>query len=138
MNDKNKSHFKISHKSQNLLQSLPFRVVIRGMLPLYLISLLHEKSYHGTDIMHAIAVMSNGMWKPSPGSVYPILKKLEEQGLINGEWKSGRAAATRIYRVTEKGRAMLPKIRKRLLAELREARCVIEQHIKALEILSKT
>ena len=138
MNDKIKSLFKMSHERQNLLQALPFRVVIKGMLPVYLISLLQERSYHGTDIMNAISVMSNGMWKPSPGSIYPILKNLEEQGLINGEWKSGRAAATRIYHVTKKGRTMLPEIRKRLLAELREARCVIDQHIKAFEFLSKT
>ncbi len=133
MHNKNQFYHKHTCTKANISESMLFRGVVRGMLPLYLLSLLQEKPYHGNEIMNAIAEMSNGIWKPSPGSVYPLLKKMETDGLITGEWKSGRAAATRIYQVTEKGRKELPNIRQRLLEELRDARDTIDQHIAVLE-----
>lgn len=124
---------KSNSRDKDFANSLVFRGVVRGMLPLYLLTLLQEQPYHGNEIMNVLKTMSHGMWKPSPGSIYPMLKKLEKQGLISGEWKSGRAAATRVYRVTAKGRAELPVIRQQLLAELHTAKDTIEQHIRALE-----
>ncbi len=121
------------HPGQNLIEPTMFRGVVRGMLPMYLLSLLMEKPHHGTEIMKAIEKMSHGTWKPSPGSVYPLLKKLEEDDLISGEWVSGRAAATRIYSVTRKGRSTLPEIQKQLLAELCKTRDALQQHITILE-----
>jgi len=100
---------------------------------MYLLSLLMEKPHHGNEIMKAIEIMSKGTWKPSPGSVYPLLKKLEDDELISGEWVSGRAAATRIYSVTRKGRSRLPIIQKQLLTELKSTRDALQQHITIME-----
>lgn len=110
-----------------------FHGVVGGMLPMYMLSLLMEKPHHGSEIMNAIQKMSAGTWKPSPGSVYPLLKKLEKDGLIHGEWVSGRAAATRIYSVTKKGRMKLPEIQQQLLAELHETKDRLQKHITILE-----
>ncbi|MCP4716711.1 MAG: PadR family transcriptional regulator [Deltaproteobacteria bacterium] len=131
MYDKKITEFQ--HRNQNVTESLVFTGVVRGMLPMYLLSLLQEKSLHGTEIMQAIAAMSGGTWKPSPGSVYPLLKKLEEDGFIQGEWKSGRAAATRVYTITDEGRKGLPEIRRRILGQLQEARETIDRHILVME-----
>ena len=110
-----------------------FHGVVRGMLPMYMLSLLMDKPHHGTEIMKAIEKMSAGAWRPSPGSVYPLLKKLEVDGLICGKWVSGRAAATRIYSVSRKGRLKLPEIRQKLLAELCITRDALQKHITILE-----
>jgi DNA-binding PadR family transcriptional regulator len=118
---------------QNRVEPPMFRSVVRGMLPMYLLSLLRGKPHHGNEIIKAIEKMNKGTWKPSPGSVYPLLKKLEEDGLICGKWVSGRAAATRIYSVTRKGRAKLPGIQKQLLAELCKTRDTLQQHITIME-----
>ena len=118
---------------QNRAEPPMFHGVVRGMLPMYMLSLLMDKPHHGTEIMKAIEKMSAGTWKPSPGSVYPLLKKLEEDGLICGKWVSGRAAATRIYSVSRKGRSKLPEIQKQLLAELCITRDALQQHITILE-----
>ena len=131
MKDKKQGLSKVS--GQNLNEPPMFHGVVRGMLPMYMLSLLMDKPHHGAEIMKAIEKMSAGTWKPSPGSVYPLLKKLEEDGLICGKWVSGRAAATRIYSVTRKGRAKLPGIQKQLLAELCKTRDTLQQHITIME-----
>jgi len=133
MNDSKPTHSTKENRYRNLSESLLFRGVVRGMLPMYLLLLLKDRPYHGTELMKVIADMSHGGWKPSPGSVYPMLKKLEQEGLISGTWKSGRAAATRVYRVTEKGRSELGDIQQQLLSELRQVGDTIRQHIVVLE-----
>jgi DNA-binding PadR family transcriptional regulator len=130
---KDKSIKTSEHSGQNRVDPAMFRGVVRGMLPMYLLSLLRKKPHHGTEIIKAIEKMNKGTWKPSPGSVYPLLKKLEDDGLISGKWVSGRAAATRIYSVTRKGRSKLPGIQKQLLSELCETRDTLQQHIVIME-----
>jgi DNA-binding PadR family transcriptional regulator len=110
-----------------------FKGLVRGMLPAYLLYLMRSKPLHGTDMIKSLAHMSHGVWKPSPGSVYPVLRRLEKEGVITGRWQRGQAAPKRVYRLTEKGRADLPKLQARLLAELRAARHIIDEHIEALE-----
>ena len=110
-----------------------FRGIVRGMLPFYLLTLIGEQPRHGTLIRQVLAHMSGGAWKPSPGSIYPLLKKLEKAGWIESEWQAGRAAAKRVYSITSMGRKELPALRQRLLEDLKDAREIIEAHITALE-----
>lgn len=112
-----------------------FKGIVRGLLPLYLLTVLGERARHGSEIMDTFSEMSGGGWKPSPGSVYPLLKKLEREGLIAGEWRSGRAAAKRIYTLTDAGRAALPALQRQLLDELRAVKEVVDLHIVAFEEL---
>ena len=56
---------------------------------------------HGYEMIQEIAERSGGAWKPSPGSVYPTLQLLEDEGLISGEESSGK----RLFSLTEAGRA---------------------------------
>jgi DNA-binding PadR family transcriptional regulator len=109
-----------------------FQGLIRGMLPLYLLTLLQRQALHGTEIIRSFREMSNDRWKPSPGSVYPVLRQLEHRGLVAGRWRRGQAAPQRVYRLTDEGRRVLPELRGRLLAELVAARALIDSHIVAL------
>lgn len=110
-----------------------FQGLVRGMLPLYLLMLLEERPCHGTDMIRAIDAMSRGGWRPSPGSVYPVLRRLEAEGLVTGRWQRGQAAPKRVYRLTDAGRQAVPVLQASLLAELRQARRVIDQHVAVLE-----
>jgi DNA-binding PadR family transcriptional regulator len=56
---------------------------------------------HGYQIMQRLEERSGGMWRPSPGSVYPTLQLLEDQGFIKGEEIEGR----RVFTLTEAGKA---------------------------------
>jgi len=72
----------------------------RGDVRSAVIALLGEQPMHGYQIIQEIEKRSGGAWKPSPGSVYPTLQQLEDEGLVRAEEQEGR----RVYRLTEQGR----------------------------------
>ncbi|WP_370150117.1 PadR family transcriptional regulator [Streptacidiphilus sp. EB129] len=73
----------------------------RGDVRASLLALLRDRPMHGYEMIREIAERSGGTWKPSPGSVYPTLQMLEEEGLITGEESGGK----RLFQLTESGRA---------------------------------
>lgn len=56
--------------------------------------LLAERPAHGYQLIQEIAERSEGAWTPSPGSIYPVLQQLEDEGLIEFERVNGRNTAT--------------------------------------------
>ncbi|MGS0687803.1 PadR family transcriptional regulator [Nakamurella sp. GG22] len=64
------------------------------------IALLAEQPMHGYQIIQEIGKRSGGAWKPSPGSVYPTLQQLEDEGLVRAQEQDGR----RVYGLTDDGR----------------------------------
>jgi DNA-binding PadR family transcriptional regulator len=65
------------------------------------LALLAEGPRNGYQIIQEITERSHGIWRPSPGSVYPALQQLEDEGLVRAEEDGGR----RMYRLTEDGLA---------------------------------
>jgi DNA-binding PadR family transcriptional regulator len=65
--------------------------------------LLAEQPLNGYQIMQEIEKRSDGVWRPSPGSVYPALAQLEDEGLIRTEQLGDRRA----FVLTDSGRAEL-------------------------------
>jgi len=55
--------------------------------------LLSERPMHGYQIIQEIGGRSEGLWRPSPGSVYPALQQLEDEGLVRVEQAEGRKVA---------------------------------------------
>ena len=53
------------------------------------------------ELMRRLEERSDGRWRPSPGSVYPMLQQLEDEGLVRGVEGEGRRA----YELTDEGRA---------------------------------
>lgn len=72
--------------------------------------LLDEQPRHGYDLITEIGTRSDGSWTPSPGSIYPVLQQLEDEGLIEIEKVDGRKTAS----LTETGRAHVEEHRARL------------------------
>jgi DNA-binding PadR family transcriptional regulator len=85
-------------------------------------------------MIRLIGEMTGGAWKPSPGSVYPILRRFEKVGLIVGKWRRSKAAPRRVYRPTGEDRAALPGMREKLISELAAAREIIDHHIRFLQV----
>ena len=75
----------------------------RGDVRLALLRLLAEEPRNGYQLMQAIEERSEGMWRPSPGSVYPTLAQLEDEGLI----RSVEAEGARRFEITDAGREHL-------------------------------
>ena len=61
--------------------------------------LLAEGPMHGYQIIQELSARSGGHWQPSPGSVYPTLQLLEDEGLVAGEETGGK----RVYKLTDAG-----------------------------------
>jgi DNA-binding PadR family transcriptional regulator len=62
---------------------------------------------HGYEMIQQIAERSNGLWKPSPGSVYPTLQLLVDEGVIAASETEG---SKKLYELTEEGRAAAEKV----------------------------
>jgi DNA-binding PadR family transcriptional regulator len=75
----------------------------RGDVRLALLRLLAEEPRNGYQLMQAIEERSGGSWRPSPGSVYPTLAQLEDEGLI----RSFDAEGARRLEITDAGREHL-------------------------------
>jgi DNA-binding PadR family transcriptional regulator len=72
-----------------------------------ILKLLVERPMHGYEMIQQIADRSNGLWKPSPGSVYPTLQLLDDEGLITASETEG---SKKLFQLTEQGRAAAEKI----------------------------
>lgn len=72
----------------------------RGDVRSAVLALLAEQPMHGYQMIQQISERSGGAWKPSPGSVYPTLQQLEDEGLVRAQEQDGR----RVYHLTEDGR----------------------------------
>jgi len=75
-------------------------MVRRGEVPAAL-ALLAEEPRNGYQIIQEIAERSDDVWRPSPGSVYPALQQLEDEGLVQTETPEG---GRRQYTLTAEGR----------------------------------
>ena len=64
-----------------------------------MLALLAEQPRHGYEIIQEIAERTSGSWRPSPGSVYPTLQQLADEGLVRTEESEGR----RTVALTEAG-----------------------------------
>jgi DNA-binding PadR family transcriptional regulator len=73
----------------------------RGDVRAAALLLLAEEPRNGYGIMQALEERSEGMWRPSPGSVYPALQQLEDEGLVRSAETDGR----RLHHLTDAGRA---------------------------------
>ena len=81
----------ISEWFQRVGSSIP-----RGFSRYFILELLKEKNRTGKEIIDYAFEQSNGIWKPSPGLIYPLLGRLLDEGLIE-EAKDGK------YKITKKG-----------------------------------
>lgn len=72
----------------------------RGDVRAAILALLAEEPMHGYQIITELTERSGGVWRPSPGSVYPTLQAMEDQGLVTADATEGR----RVFRLTDEGR----------------------------------
>jgi len=79
--------------------------VPRGFSRYFILELLKKKPHTGKEIIDHATEQSEGMWKPSPGLIYPLLGRLLDERLID-ETKDGK------YQITKKGRATAEDVKK--------------------------
>jgi DNA-binding PadR family transcriptional regulator len=79
----------------------------RGDVRAAILTLLADRAMHGYEMIQEISERSGGLWRPSPGSVYPTLQLLVDEGLIVGTESEG---SKRLFELTEEGRAAAEKV----------------------------
>ena len=89
--------------------------VRRGDVRAAILDVLSAEPMNGYQIINQIAERTGGAWKPSPGSVYPTVQQLEDEGLVEVISVSGRRQST----LTEEGRAYVDEHRDELAATWR-------------------
>jgi DNA-binding PadR family transcriptional regulator len=72
----------------------------RGDIRTAVLAVLTEGPGHGYDVMQNLEDKSGGEWRPSPGSIYPTLQLLEDEGLVRSTERDGK----RVFEITEAGR----------------------------------
>jgi len=75
----------------------------RGDIRTAALLLLAEEPRNGYQIMQEVEERSDGAWRPSPGSVYPALQQLEDEGLIRSQERDGR----KLFELTDAGRKLV-------------------------------
>jgi DNA-binding PadR family transcriptional regulator len=80
-----------------------WRKARRGDIRTAALLLLAEEPRNGYEIMQLVEERSEGVWRPSPGSVYPALAQLEDEGLIRSQESDGR----KVFAISDEGRALL-------------------------------
>src|SRR5882672_8468868 len=79
----------------------------RGDVRAAILALLAERSMHGYEMIQEIGERSGGLWRPSPGSVYPTLQLLADEGLVTSSEGSG---SKRLFELTDEGRAAAERL----------------------------
>jgi len=86
------------------------RRIRRGDVRAAILLLLEEEPRNGYQVMQELESRSGGVWRPSPGSVYPALQLLADEGLVRSEQREG----ANVFELTDAGRQHVEENRERL------------------------
>lgn len=82
----------------------------KGVLNIVILKMINEKDMYGYEMIEIIDEKSNGYFKLKEGSLYPVLYRLEDEGLIESYWNKEpykRTVPRKYYKITKKGIAVL-------------------------------
>jgi DNA-binding PadR family transcriptional regulator len=100
-----------------------------------ILALLAEEPRNGYQLMQEIGERTQGVWKPSPGAVYPALSLLEDEGLVRAEEVDGG----RVFTLTDEGRKhvdehaqAIGKPWEKVTEGVPEAELALREHVRQL------
>jgi DNA-binding PadR family transcriptional regulator len=105
--------------------------VPRGLLRFIVLKFLYEKPISGVEIVERINQETRGKWKPSPGSIYPLLLWLHRNGLISESSKN--ESTIKQYTLTSEGRAFLKEQVMLGQSFLEKMRCLVPMFIEGFQ-----
>jgi DNA-binding PadR family transcriptional regulator len=89
-----------------------------GLLPLLVLHLLRDGPSYGNRLMERIAELTGGLLAVNPNTMYPLLRALEADGWITGEWEHPERRSRRFYRLSEAGEAERVRLTRELAPKL--------------------
>jgi len=100
----------------------------RGDVRAAILLLLEEEPRNGYQLMQEIEQRSGGAWRPSPGSVYPALQLLADEGFVRSESRDGG----NIFELTDAGRAHVEENRARFGEPWQQAGDAVPENVRQL------
>jgi transcriptional regulator len=86
------------------------RDLLQGTLDLLILTILARDAMHGYGLIQRLRELTGGVFSITPGSLFPSLQRLEENGWIAGEWgTSENNRRARFYKITKEGRKQLAR-----------------------------
>ena len=76
-----------------------------GLLPLLVLHFVSREPSYGNQLIDRVGELTSGAVVVNPNTMYPLLRQLEAQGLIAGEWEHPERRSRRFYRITDHGQA---------------------------------
>jgi DNA-binding PadR family transcriptional regulator len=95
--------------------------------------LLADEPRNGYQIMQELEERSEGLWRPSPGSIYPALAQLEDEGLV----RQGETDGRKLFQLTDAGRAVVNERPQDARAPWEQMRCGVSDQMVELGSLMK-
>lgn len=123
---------------EKLLESPDFNIFIAsmftttGFLSFYILYLLQKKDYFGQEIINELSNRTENCWLPNPGVIYPLLKEMKDDGLIEGKWATEGVHPRFVYHITDKGKEQYDKLYKVIKIKFTEFRHITDKISKEL------
>ena len=84
------------------------RDLLKGTTETLILAALQDAPSHGYELVERLRQRSEGIFELGEGTLYPLLYRLEDKGLISGKWEAGNGERRkRIYRITPRGKKQL-------------------------------
>jgi DNA-binding PadR family transcriptional regulator len=83
-----------------------------GVLPLLVLHLLAGGPSYGNQLIEQIGELSGGLLAVNPNTMYPLLRDLEQRGLVTAEWEHPERRSRRFYALTAAGEAERERLRR--------------------------
>lgn len=98
----------------------------RTVFPLLILHLVREKPQYGNSLISQIKDLSAGVMSVSPNTVYPLLRRLEEKGYVEGKWERPDTRSRRFYTITPAGEEKYGEIKAAMEEHLLRVKKAIE------------
>jgi PadR family transcriptional regulator, regulatory protein PadR len=97
-----------------------------GLVTLLVLHYVASEACYGNQLMERIATLTSGAVAVNPNTMYPLLRSLEQRGLLTAEWEHPERRSRRYYRITAAGRAERRRLARRLEPNLAAIATTIE------------
>jgi DNA-binding PadR family transcriptional regulator len=102
----------------------------REVLPLLVLHFMHQGPSYGNQLMERISKVTAGVLSVNPNTMYPLLRQLEERGLIEGQWEHPERRSRRYYSLTQEGEAEYERLVREVRPFLDAIHSSIEEIVK--------
>lgn len=102
------------------------------LVKIFILHFLSDKSFYGNELIDEIEKSLNYLWKPSPGMMYPLLRNMEDEMLIEGWWLEPDKKTKRIYKITSTGEKHFERLKLIYKPQFEESLTIIQNTLKII------